>query len=233
LQFPLPPFSVGDRIKLKISITDKCGNSLWIGREVQCGPDEYEMWIADNEPSPLGLKQQRIVSKELTYYPLFSVVTPVYNPPPDLLKVAIESVIDQTYGRWELCLVDGASTDPAVREVLTQYSGADPRVQVKLLDRNLGISGNTNEAIAMAHGEFIALLDHDDTLAPSALFEVAQALNRDPDCDIVYSDHDVLSADGQKRSHPLFKPGWSPEIMLSANYITHFTVLRTEAVRNV
>ncbi|MCA1553355.1 MAG: glycosyltransferase family 2 protein, partial [Chloroflexi bacterium] len=116
---------------------------------------------------------------------------------------------------------------------LSEAARDDARVNVVTLERNLGISGNSNAAVKHARGEFIALLDHDDVLAPFALYEVARVLNQDRDWDVLYSDNDVLTADGRARLHPLFKPDWSPAIMLSANYMTHLTLVRTALMREV
>src|SRR5205085_7080575 len=137
---------------------------------------------------PAELAQQREEAKQLSYRPLFSVIMPVYNPPPEVLKAAIQSVLDQTYDRWELCIADGASSNPVVRAVLTEAAESGAPIHVRFLDRNLGISENSNSALALAQGEFIVLLDHDDTIAPDALYENALLLNRHPDADMIYSD---------------------------------------------
>lgn len=194
--------------------------------------DLYARWIEENEPAEDELTRQRDLSAGFVYRPLISIITPVYNPPPEALRQAIESVREQTYDRWELCLADGASDDPRVRQVLQECAN-DERIHIQFLERNLGISGNSNVALAQAHGDFVALLDHDDTLASDALFAVVEALNRDPELDLIYSDHDILATDGRSRRAPLFKPDWSPAVMLSANYITHLTVLRTALVREI
>jgi glycosyltransferase involved in cell wall biosynthesis/GT2 family glycosyltransferase len=132
-----------------------------------------------------------------------------------------------------LCIAHACPEALDVRQYLESVAHSDPRIKVNLLAENLGISGNSQSAVALAGGEFIALLDHDDTLAPFALFEVVKALNDDPLIDFFYSDKDQLTADlaGAQRVSPLFKPQWSPELMLSANYVTHFTVLRSALVR--
>jgi GT2 family glycosyltransferase/glycosyltransferase involved in cell wall biosynthesis len=190
----------------------------------------YESWRNTYEPDAAALDRQRAWVATLSKQPLISVVTPVFNPPLDALDGMIDSVLAQTYGQWELCLAD-ASTDPQIQARLAAYVARDSRIRLRTLDSNLGISGNSNVALAMATGEYIALLDHDDVLTPNALFEVASALNGDgADADLIYSDHDVISADGRVRSHPLFKPGWSPETMLSACYITHLTVFSRQAL---
>jgi GT2 family glycosyltransferase len=177
------------------------------------------------------LTWQTAAAQAFTYTPLISIITPVYNPGPHGLREMIGSVLAQTYANWEICLVDGVSDRPGVKETLREFQSMDGRIHLRELEQNLGISGNSNAALEMAGGEFIALLDHDDTLSPHALFEVVKRLNEDPQCDLLYSDHDLLSQDGSRRDRPLFKPGWSPEIMLSANYLTHLTVIRAARVR--
>lgn len=195
--------------------------------------DAYQIWLARNAPSDMELLEQVRLAHGLTYRPLFSVLVPVYKPAPAHLREAIESVLAQTYDRWELCLVDGGSCEPNVRDTLATYAGKDSRIHVEYLDRNLGISGNSNAALAMASGEFVVLLDHDDMLAPSALYEIARLLNANSEWDLIYSDHDLLVADSGHRFAPLFKPDWSPDTMLSANYVTHLTAMRTSLVREV
>jgi O-antigen biosynthesis protein len=193
----------------------------------------YQAWLTENEPSASELIVQRQTAQALTYRPLISLLTPVYNPSPQALREALESVLAQTYEHWELCVVDGKSDVPAVRHILEEFANRDPRIRVIFAEENRGIAGNSNLALQSAQGEFVALLDHDDVLAPFALYEVVQQLNQDQAWDLLYSDHDLLAADGTYRFHPLFKPDWSPEILLSANYLTHLTVLRTALVREV
>jgi O-antigen biosynthesis protein len=193
----------------------------------------YSQWILENEPDEIELESQRKKAGIFRNIPLVSIVSPVYNPDPAALERMIGSIIDQTYSNWELCLADGCSSDPHVQKILRQSSEKDKRVKIVFLKQNNGISGNTNSALATARGEYIALVDHDDVLAPNALFEVVKLLNQDPDLDLIYSDNDVLSRDGTQRSQPLFKPGWSPAILLSANYLTHLTVIRREIIDEI
>ncbi len=194
---------------------------------------DYGAWVARNEPDAEALRDQKLAAEALGSRPLFSILTPVYNTPPAILEALIESVLAQTYDRWELCLVDGGSTDFETRRVLDDWASRESRVRVEMLETNRGISGNTNVALKMARGDFVALLDHDDLLAPFAFFEVARRLEADPDLDFLYSDKDMINEDGTRRFGPLFKPAWSPEIMLNANYLTHLNIMRTSLVREV
>jgi GT2 family glycosyltransferase len=132
-----------------------------------------------------------------------------------------------------LCVADGGSTEPHVAEILNDYAAGDPRIKVELLGRNEGIAGNSNAAIALATGDYVALLDHDDTLAPFALYEVVRAVNQHPDADFLYSDEDKLSQDGTVRYEPHFKPDWAPDQLRSHNYICHLSVFRRDLMREL
>ena len=201
--------------------------------EIDCAvPDrEYAEWILRNEPKPEDLAEQRTQSMKFAYQPLISIIVPVWNPPRDVLSETIQSVMEQTYPNWEMCITDGGSIDD-VKKVLLDAQRRDRRVRVRLLDKNLGISGNSNISLEMCRGEFAVLLDHDDQLAAPALFEVVNALNKKPNLDFIYTDKDRSTLQG-KRLSPLFKPDWSPEVMLSANYVTHMCAIRTELLRRI
>lgn len=164
--------------------------------------------------------------------PLISVVLPVYNPPPDHLMTAIRSVRDQIYPGWELCIADDASTDPAVIDVLKDAVAADRRIKLVRRESNGHISAASNSALRLASGLFVALLDHDDILPPHALYEVASRIAAQPDVDILYSDEDHIDHEG-RRSHPYFKPGWNPELMLGQNLISHFGIYRRSLIEKI
>jgi len=185
----------------------------------------YEKWIAANEPSPAGLEAQRVNAKSFEYKPLVSVIVPVWNTPANVLDQMIQSVVDQTYGKWELCMADGNSK-PGTKKVLSDWAEKDHRIRIKFLDENKGIAANSNEALSLAQGEFITFLDHDDCLSPFALFEVVEALQQYPGVDLIYSDEDQISMDAKKRYSPHFKPAFSPDLLRSINYITHLVVVR-------
>lgn len=164
--------------------------------------------------------------------PRFSILTPVYETPAGVLRKMLASVEGQSCGDWELCLLDDASQQPHVRELLTAAAARDPRIRVEFAARNSGIVGASNGALAMAEGEFVALLDHDDTLHPDALAHVAEALDRSPDADYAYSDEDKINPSGIHVA-PFFKPDWSPERMRTQMYTCHFSVLRRSLVEEV
>jgi GT2 family glycosyltransferase len=191
----------------------------------------FRRWIELNTPSADALRAMMAEAASLPWRPLISVITPVYNTEPRWLVACIESVRRQIYSRWELCIADDASTSEATREVLRRYAG-DSRIKITRLDRNQHISAASNAALATATGEFVAMLDHDDELAPEALLEVARTLNARPDADFVYSDEDKLDVSGA-RCDPYFKPDWSPELFRSFMYTNHLMVLRRALVDEV
>ncbi len=164
--------------------------------------------------------------------PRFSILTPVYRTPPGVLRKMLRSVLRQTETDWELCLVDDGSEDPALREILDAAAAADPRIRVRYRETNAGIVQASNDALAMAGGEFACLLDHDDELHPDALAEVAVAIDRTPEADYVYTDEDKINLAG-RHSQPFFKPDWSPERMRTQMYTCHFSVLRRALVEEV
>lgn len=190
----------------------------------------YHAWIALREPNAEELADQRKASQTLRHKPLISIITPVFDPPVDVLRELIESVLDQTYPYFELCLGNFGRSD-MVKRLLDEYAERDPRVKVYGFKENLGISGNSDLLLERATGEFVALLDHDDTLSPDALYENAKLLDQG-DYDFIYSDKDMIDEQGN-RYEPLFKADFSPETMLNANYFTHLNVMRTSVVRGV
>jgi GT2 family glycosyltransferase len=164
--------------------------------------------------------------------PFISILVPVYNTEEKWLRACIDSVRAQAYPDWELCLADDASPQPHVRQVLEEYAARDSRIRLCFRGENGHISRSSNSALAMARGDFVALLDHDDALPPHALLEVARVLVARPDVGIVYSDEDKVDEAGV-RFDPYFKPAWNPDLFLSQNYISHFGVYRTALVRQV
>jgi GT2 family glycosyltransferase len=186
---------------------------------------EYQQWLKRRALTPERRQALEEECASLGYCPLVSIITPVYNTEERWLREAIDSVRGQIYPHWQLCLADDASTELHVSGVLAEYAGLDDRVQVITLTENSGISGASNAALAAATGEFVAMLDHDDELQPDALLEVMKLLNHQPDLDIIYTDEDKKSRDGRRIS-PFFKPDWSPNLLLSCNYIAHFLTYR-------
>lgn len=168
-----------------------------------------------------------------TWTPTVSIVMPVYNVHPKWLLRAVDSVREQVYPYWELCMVDDASTAPATVKYLSELEAErDPRIRVLIRAQNGGISAATNDGLKMAQGEFIALMDNDDELAEQALYRIVDELQREPDADILYSDEDKIDEQG-KRFAPFFKPEWSPTLLLGMNYVSHLGVYRRSLVESV
>lgn len=190
----------------------------------------YKRWIAKNEPTKAQLEAQS--NYKFKNQPKISIIVPTYNTPLDFLKPMIESVRSQTYDNWELCIADGSNREETL-SFLKQIISQDQRIKLKLLTANAGIAVNTNEAIGLASGEYLTFLDHDDTLAPFALYEVVSALNDVPETDLLYSDEDKLSQRGDNRLKPHFKPDWSPDTLRSYNYITHLLVIKRSLLDKV
>lgn len=195
----------------------------------------FNSWIIKNEPDKSQLMAMRLEVNSLPYQPKVSIVTPVYNPNEYDLTECLKSVLLQTYPNWELCIADGGSDKPYVKEVIKRFAKKDHRIKYVFLADNKGIAGNSNEALKLATGEYVAFLDHDDMLAPFALYEVVKLLNRDSTIDFIYSDEDKVHAlaDNSSRYFPHFKPDWSPDSMLSYNYVCHFAVARKRIIDDI
>ena len=163
---------------------------------------------------------------------VFSIVCPVYDPPADVLRAMLRSVTEQTFPDWQLCVVDDCSPAPHVAEVLGAAAAADPRITLVRRERNGGIAAASNDALRVATGEFVALLDHDDELHPEALRRIADAIEDQPEADYLYTDEDRIDLSG-RRSAPFFKPDWSPERLRTQMYTCHFSVLRRSLVTQV
>ena len=192
---------------------------------------DYGEWYELTKPTEEELKAQRETHFEKE--PLFSVVIPVYKTPERYLKEMLDSILDQTYGNWEVCIADGSPRGQDVEKVLKKYAQKDSRIRYEILGGNRGISGNTNAALAMAKGEYVILADHDDTIPPQAFYEVAKAINKHPDCDVLYSDEDKLDMDGKALFDPHFKPDFNPDLLTSVNYICHLFVVKKELLDQV
>jgi len=192
----------------------------------------YDRWLLEHRVRRSDLQRLRDLLPLLDGRPTFSVLMPVYEAPEKYLRAAIESVQLQAYPDWELCIADDASRTPHVREVLEEYAAADSRIKLVFRETNGHIAAASNSALALATGDFVALLDHDDLLAGDALFENALVINRYPDVGMIYSDEDKIDERGWHRD-PYFKPDWSPDSLLSRNYVSHLGVYRRSLVEEV
>lgn len=164
--------------------------------------------------------------------PKIAVVMPVYNPTQSCLEEAIASVVAQVYPHWELCIADDASTATYVQEVLQRYAQQDKRIKVMRRSKNGHISRASNSALELVSADFVALMDHDDVLTEDALYWVAKTIREHPDVQLIYSDEDKLTDQGQ-RYGAYFKPDWNPELLMSHNFICHLGVYRTARVRKL
>jgi GT2 family glycosyltransferase len=191
---------------------------------------DYYRWIHEFERPDNDLIKLKLPS--FSRRPLISILTPVYNTDPAELKAMLQSVLDQSYENWELCLADDASSRPEVREILDRFAAQYARIKVVYRQERGGISRTCNAALEMAAGDYYCFLDHDDTLAPHALAYVCEAINQDSSADLIYSDEDKIDATG-RRFEPFFKPDWSPDLLLSENYICHLLVLRRDLAQTV
>lgn len=166
------------------------------------------------------------------YMPLVSVVVPAYETPREFLTALVDSVQRQTYENWELCIADGSPSERVERQI-QELSGRDGRIRYQHLTMNRGIAENTNAALAMAQGEFVGFLDHDDMLVPNALYEVVRLINARPGADVIYTDEDKVDAAGEQHFRPHFKLDYNRELLLHYNYICHFLVVKRELLDRV
>jgi len=190
----------------------------------------YDRWFDKNKPTKeeLDRQHQHIFKKP----PMISVAVPVFNTRADYLKEMAMSVVHQSYPHWELCLLDGGSSKQETLDMLKELAGTDKRIRTQRAVENLGIAGNTNLAIDMARGSYVALLDHDDTLTPDALYWVADAIER-TGAEVLYSDEDKMHHEGKYLFTPHLKPDYSPDLLKSCNYFCHLMVIQRELLKNI
>ncbi len=194
---------------------------------------DYEDWVKKYDT--LSQEQLQKMTQQISRFehnPVISIIMPVYNPPIDLLKQAINSIKKQCYSNWELCIADDASTDPQVQKILEQFQNVDPRIKVSYRKENGHISASSNSALKLVTGEFVALLDNDDLLPQDALFWVAKAINENPNVKMIYSDEDKININGQ-RYGAYFKPDWNHSLFLSQNMFSHLGVFNSQLLRSI
>jgi glycosyltransferase involved in cell wall biosynthesis len=184
------------------------------------------------DPNAAEITRIRNLIGLLARRPRISILMPTFNTREDWLRGAIESVLAQLYPEWELCIADDASTEPHVRHVLEEYAAREPRIRLSVRSSNGGIAAASQTALNMGTGEFIALLDHDDELAPHALFHIAREIGSHPDAELLYTDEDKINPYGL-RCDPYFKPDWNPDLFLSHNLVTHLAAYRAARVRAI
>ena len=191
-------------------------------------PNEYQEWLEKRRPSGDDLAVARAQARAFSYQPLISIITPIFNTPALWLAEAVESVLRQAYENWELILIDDGSTLAETVELLNTIGQRDPRIVVVRRESTGGISNASNSGLERASGEWVSLLDHDDVLEPDALFEVVRYLQENQETDLIFSDEDKITEEGL--AAPQFKPDWSPDFLLSYNYLCHFTTVRRDVV---
>jgi Glycosyltransferases, probably involved in cell wall biogenesis len=249
-EIELPP-KISKYEEIHIRVVDKISQREIIGRHVDrkkaflpggqsseykyfIGKDEkYHNWILKNEVEGIKIEE---IKKEISMFklkPKISILMPTYNTPKHLLRETIESVINQIYDNWELCIADDNSSMEHVKKIIEEYRSKYPeKIKVRYRDTNGHICEASNTALELATGEYIALLDHDDILTPFALYYVVREINKNPDLIMIYSDEDKLLESGL-RDDPYFKPKYNPDLLLSQNYITHFLVLKTDVAKKL
>lgn len=188
----------------------------------------YNIWIKNNEPTTNELEKQK--QEKFEVEPKFSLIVPMYNTPIHYFEELVNSLINQTYKNWELCLADGSKQEnDKIREIVKK----DYRIKYKFLNENKGIAGNTNSALEMATGEYIALLDHDDLLPVFCLYELTKAINQNKEVEFIYTDEDKITGKDNKRFDPHFKPDFAIDTLRSNNYITHLSVFKKELMDKI
>lgn len=191
----------------------------------------YERWLKDNQITKSELEEQR--KERFSYEPKFSIVVPLYMTKEAYLRALIESIENQTYGNWELCLADGSGANSPLEKIVAEYQKKGLNISYQILKENKGISENTNAAIKMATGDYIVLADHDDIMAENALYECAKALNEDKEIEVLYSDEDKIDMAGKKYFDPNFKPDLNMDLLCSMNYICHLFVVKNTVIEKV
>ena len=201
---------------------------------METGSDAVEKAYRENWQNYMITDEEWKTQRDTVFeqMPLISVVVPTYETPGQFLDELVDSLKRQSYENWELCIADGSQSDDVEKQVLSMQS-RDKRIKYERLFGNGGISVNTNAGFQMASGEYTGLLDHDDILAPNALFEVAKAVNEHPECEVFYSDEDKIDASGKEHSKPHFKLDYNKELLLHYNYICHFLVVKKTLLETV
>jgi O-antigen biosynthesis protein len=231
-----PERRVGQMLLAPYRLPEKLAKTVWkkLHRPAQehrrsLAPSEYQEWFERHRATAHDLERMRNESRAFASKPLISVITPVFDTPVQRLEEAIKSVLAQAYENWELVLIDDGSSDADLLRALPSLAARDRRIILKNLGKHEGISAASNRGLALARGEWVTFLDHDDVLEPDALFQIVNLLQAHPDADLIYSDEDKLGEDGFDA--PLFKPDWSPDFFLSYNYVGHLTAMRRDIVQ--
>jgi len=200
-------------------------------RLIRINRNDYSKWVKEYDTCT-NEELEKIMQRQsgFTEKPLISIIMPVFNPKPEWLVKAIESVSRQIYPNWELCIADDASTNPEISKILDKYKNRDPRIKVVNRKKNGHIAACSNSALEIVTGDWIALLDHDDEISLSALFWVVDTINKFPSVKLIYSDEDKIDYSGN-RLGPYFKSDWNPDLFYAQNMFSHLGVYRSDLVR--
>lgn len=207
------------------SFVKRAGSKIFVETFARSDYEDYRKAVM---PSEEDLREQR--NRVFEYQPVFSIVVPLYKTPKKYLSQLIESVKEQTYSNWELCLSDGSGEGSPLQNYLQKLSGQDRRIKYIYTGQQLQISQNTNAALREATGDFIVFADHDDLLTPDALYECVKVLNEKPGTEMIYSDEDKVSMNGKKYFQPHFKSDYNPDLLCSMNYFCHLVVVKRTLV---
>lgn len=191
----------------------------------------YSEWLRRNRPSKRVLRRQR--KQEFSSMPKISILVPLYKTPEEYLKKMIDSVRNQSYENWELCLSDGSGADSPVQEILKPYLKRDKRIHLQCNAMPLRIAENTNMACSMATGDYLTFLDHDDLLSEDALYECVKAINEQNGIELIYSDEDKVTMDGKEYFLPHFKPDFNMDLLRSTNYFCHLVMVKRNLYERV
>lgn len=216
---------------LQIAGLKNLNSSLVGSNDSYCPAIEYNAFVKINKVDGEKLKELKDKVKLFKLKPKISIITPVYDIDCETLKTCLDSVSNQIYENWQFCLANG-SRDPKIKKVLDDYASKDKRVKIINLEKNLGISGNSNVALKLADGEFVGFLDHDDELSSDALFEVVKLIQEKSNADVIYSDEDKINFQGQY-CLPHFKPDWCPDLLLGMQYLGHLVVIRRKLISEI
>jgi O-antigen biosynthesis protein len=231
-----PERKIGHALLAPYRLSERLIKNVWKKPFRRSGDDtstssEYHKWLHCHRATACDLDRMRQEALGFAFQPLISIITPVFNTPVRWLRECVESVLAQTYEKWELILIDDHSTDPDMLRALTELAASGSRIILGKDEKQRGISAASNRGLAIAAGDWVGFLDHDDLLEPDALFQNVKWLQDHPDADLIYSDEDKLTERGF--DSPIFKPDWSPDYFLSCNYVCHFTLIRRELVKQV
>jgi glycosyltransferase involved in cell wall biosynthesis len=193
--------------------------------------NSYKMLLKKLAPTEEELERQR--NEKFPYMPKVSIIIPMYDTPIRFFRELVECVQAQSYSNWELCLADGTGRDTESGAFARLCANDDKRIVYRLLESNEGISGNTNRALELATGDFVALMDHDDLITRDALYYLVKAVNDDPLADSVYSDEDKMDMEGGRLFEPHFKPDFNIDYLRGCNYICHMFMTRTSIAREI